>query len=209
MVHSSYKSFGSFEEGPQGVIRALQESVTESGILAMPGFSDCCDGGSGGVFDREHTPVEKKVGIIPEFFRQSKGVLRSSHPTHSLCAWGREAQAFLSQENPFDCFAPDGPWGRIAESGKILFLGDVIDSNTFLHACEAWYTSSLDSTQAEVDGRMVNIINYPGGCRGNWYGKKEQAPYFVKLLEKNSFLRYNIICIVIYNALKVNDIAFK
>ena len=62
MVHSSFKSFGAFEKGPQGVIQALQESVSESGILAMPGFTDCCDGGSGGVFDREHTPVEKKSG---------------------------------------------------------------------------------------------------------------------------------------------------
>ena len=184
MVHSSYKSFGNFERGPQGVIQALEERLTESGLLVMPAFTDCCDGGSAGVFDREHTPVEKQVGIIPEIFRQSSGVVRSGHPTHSLCAWGKGAQEFLAQENKFDCFAPDGPWGRIAAAGKILFLGDAIDSNTFLHACEAWYTKYLDAIQAPFEGRMVNIINYPGGCRGNWYGKKDLAPYFVKLRSK-------------------------
>ena len=33
MVHSSYKSFGSFEKGPEGIIEALQESVTQADFL--------------------------------------------------------------------------------------------------------------------------------------------------------------------------------
>ena len=184
MVHSSYKSFGAFEKGPQGIIQALQESVTSSGLLAMPGLSDCCDGGGAGVYDRKHTPVEKWVGIIPEIFRQTEGVLRSSHPTHSVCAWGSGAAEFLEQQDKFDCFAPDGPWGKLAREGKIVFLGEAVSGNTFLHACEAWFIGYLDAIQAEVDGRLVTITNYPGGCRGNWYGKGRQAPWFLKLKEK-------------------------
>ena len=57
--------------------------------------------------------------------------------------------------------------------------------NTFLHACEAWFVGYLDEIQAEVDGRLVTITNYPGGCRGNWYGKGRQAPWDVKLRERN------------------------
>ena len=30
---------------------------------------------------------------------------------------------------------------------------------------------------------MVRITNYPGGCRGNWYKKGRNAPYFLKLRE--------------------------
>ena len=184
MVHSSYKSFGAFEKGPQGIVQALQESVTSSGVLAMPALSDCCDGGTAGVYDKEHTPVEKWVGIIPEIFRQTPGVLRSAHPTHSICAWGDGAADFLEQEDKLDCFAPDGPWGKLARGGKIVFLGEAVGGNTFLHACEAWFAGYLDSIQAQVGGRFVTVTNYPGGCRGNWYGKGRQAPWYVKLRER-------------------------
>lgn len=184
MVHSSYKSFGAFEKGPQGIIQALQESVTPAGIVAMPALSDCCDGGTAGVFDREHTPVEKWVGIIPEIFRRTPGVLRSAHPTHSVCAWGSGAAEFLEQQEPLDCFTTDGPWGKLARKGKLVFLGEAVGGNTFLHACEAWFAGYLDEIQAEVDGRFVTITNYPGGCRGNWYGKGRQAPWYLKLKER-------------------------
>lgn len=187
MVHSSYKSFGTFEGGPEGVVKALQESVTSAGLLAMPALSDCCDGGVSGVFDQEHTPVEKPVGIIPETFRQMEGVLRSPHPTHSLCAWGNNKTEFLSQKDIYDCFAADGPWGRIACKGKILFIGETFDGNTFLHACEAWYNNCLDATEAELKGKKVRITNYPGGCRGSWYGKGRQAPWFQKIEARGIF----------------------
>ena len=183
MVHSSYKSFGSFEKGPAGVIQALQESVTASGILAMPALTDCCDGGNSGVYDRENTPIEKWVGIIPETFRKTPGVLRSNHPTHSVCAWGNDAAAFLEQKEPFDCFAPDGPWGKLAQNGKIVFLGEAVGGNTFLHACETWYNSYIDSIEAPVGGKLVRVTHYPGGCRGGWYNRGRTAPYFLKLRE--------------------------
>ena len=184
MVHSSYKSFGAFEKGPQGIIQALQESVTSSGLLAMPALSDCCDGGTAGVYDRDNTPIEKWVGIIPEIFRRTPEVLRSGHPTHSVCAWGDSAAEFLDQKDKLDCFAPDGPWGKLAQNGKIVFLGEAVGGNTFLHACEAWFVGYLDSIQSEVGGRLVTVTNYPGGCRGNWYGKGRQAPWYVKLRER-------------------------
>ena len=183
MVHSSYKSFGAFEKGPGGIIEALQESVTPAGIVAMPAFSDCCDGGNSGVFDREKTPIEKWVGIIPEIFRRQPGVLRSNHPTHSVCAWGEGAAAFLEQKEPYDCFALDGPWGKLAQKGKLVFLGEAVGGDTFLHACETWYNSYVDSIEAPVGGKMVRITNYPGGCRGGWYKKGRTAPYFQKLKE--------------------------
>lgn len=183
MVHSSFKSFGGFENGPQGVVQALQESVTEAGILAMPGLSDCCDGGTAGIYNKAETPIEKWVGIIPETFRKSAGVLRSDHPTHSVCAWGSDAENFLKQKETFDCFAPDGPWGKLAERGKLVFIGESVGGNTFLHACEAWHNSYIDSIEACVDGKMVRIANYPGGCRGGWYNKIRTAPYYQKLVE--------------------------
>ena len=184
MVHSSFKSFGKVEKGPHGIIQALLETVTSAGIVAMPALSDCCDGGVAGVYAKEHTPIEKWVGIIPELFRQTPGVKRSNHPTHSICAWGSEAESFFEQQDPFDCFAPDGPWGKLAQRGKILFLGEAVGGNTFIHACETWYNTYIDSIEAEVNGKLVHISHYPGGCRGEWYSKGRNAPYFLQLRKR-------------------------
>ena len=186
MVHSSLKSFGRVEGGARTVISALQEVITPAGILAMPAFSDCSDGGAQGPFDPETSPVETWVGLIPETFRHQPGVIRSLHPTHSVCAWGNDAARFLSQKDPWDIFSPDSPWGKLhEEGGKILFFGESVGGNTFLHACEAWFNTYLDSTMAWIktpDGpRQVRVTNYPGGCRGGWYKLKRQAPYYLKL----------------------------
>lgn len=187
MTHSSLKGFGIVEGGAGTVIAALQSLVTEEGILAMPALSLTVDGGARkDAFDPAVTPIEPWVGIIPETFRNSPNVLRSNHPTHSVCAWGKGAQEFLASSAPLDVFAPDGPWGKLKEKGKILFLGESTTGNTFLHACEAWFGGYLDETMAKVkkeDGsvELLPVKNYPGGCRGGWYGLGRNAPYYKKL----------------------------
>ena len=185
MVHSSLKALGWIDGGPQTIIEALQETVTESGIVAMPAFTVSVDNGSSLPFNRELTAPKTWIGAIPEVFRKTPGVIRSPHPTHSVCAWGAEAEAFLEQTEPYDCFADDGPWGKLAERGKIVFIGPAVYSNTFLHACEKWFAGYLDETMALVDTggyiRQVRVTNFPGGCRGRWYELGTAAPYFQKL----------------------------
>ncbi len=191
MVHSSLKALGKIEDGAKSVIDALKETVTEDGIIAMPAFTDCVEGGTRGAFDPQETAVETWVGIIPEVFRRSEGVIRSTHPTHSISVYGRRAAEFISQEDRQDCFAQDGPWGRLAKSGKILFIGPVYGGNTFMHACEAWYAGYLDETMAYVktaDGqKTVRVTNYPGGCRGGWYKLGKSAAFYRKLSSKGIY----------------------
>ena len=193
MTHSSLKGFGIVEGGAETVISALQSVLTEKGILALPGLSLCVDGSPKAPYHPETSTIESWVGTIPETFRKLPGVLRSSHPTHSVCAWGEKAEEFLSSSDPMDVFAKDGPWGKLArENGKILFLGDSTTGNTFLHACEAWYGDYLDYTVAKVqkdDGSfaLVPVKNYPGGCRGGWYPLRKNAPYYRKLEEMQIF----------------------
>ncbi|MFA6725041.1 MAG: DUF4910 domain-containing protein, partial [Lentisphaeria bacterium] len=185
MVHSSLKSFGHVEGGADCVIDALQEVLGQSGILAMPAFTDCAEGGTA-VFDPENTRIEKWVGLIPETFRKRAGVYRSLHPTHSVCAWGNNAEEFLRQKDCCDTFAEDSPWGKLLRKpGKVLFLGESIGGNTFLHACEAWYNNYLDCTYAlrkkNGDTESVLIKDYPGACRGGWYKLGRQAAWFQKI----------------------------
>ncbi len=197
MVHSSLKSFGRVEGGADAVIDALLEVVTENGIVSMPAFSDCTDGGSARAYDRVNTPPESWIGIIPETFRKRKGVLRSDHPTHSITASGLDAKAFLSQTDIYDCFAEDGPWNRLREGGgKLLFIGKTMGSNTFLHACEAWYNNYLEETigiVATPEGeKFVRVTNYPSGCRGGWYKLYEDAEYFKILRSRGIFSKVEV-----------------
>lgn len=192
MVHSSLRSLGYVEGGADTVIQALSDAVGTDGILAMPAFTDCTEGGSGGAFDCRNTPVAPWIGAVAERFRSNPNTLRSSHPTHSVCAAGRNAAAFLAQKDSTDCFATDGPWGKLkSNGGMILLIGSALGSNTFLHACEAWYVGYLDETIGLLaDGQQVKrvrITNYPGGCRGGWYKRGKNAAYFQELQARGIF----------------------
>ncbi len=165
MVHSSMRSFGKVIGGAEAVIAALQELVGSEGIIAMPAFTDTEEGSPHPPFRAEESPVEKWVGILPEIFRRQPGVWRSGHPTHSVCAWGEKAQEFLDSENPADVFAPTGPWRKLLDrDGKLLFLGEAIGGNTYLHALEAWHLGYLDETYAQINNTRgtSECITAPG-----------------------------------------------
>jgi aminoglycoside N3'-acetyltransferase len=87
--------------------------------------------------------------------------------------------------DPYRTIHTSGPWRKLLDwQGKILFLGDVIGANTYLHALEAWLLNYLEYSLARVtiDGQEeeVPIVDYPGGCR-EWYGQRKDAAYFRKL----------------------------
>lgn len=162
----------------------------------MPAFSSNTDDGASAPFNRETSPVSSWIGAIPEQFRKTPGVVRSNHPTHSVCAWGENAAQFIAQADPCDCFADDGPWAKIGEKGKLLFIGPTIGSNTFLHACEKWFAGYLDETigiMATDEGILpVRVTNYPGGCRGRWYKLGKEAGYFKELQKMGVFTEKQI-----------------
>ena len=69
--------------------------------------------------------------------------------------------------------------------GTILFFGETMGANTFMHALEAWLLNYLEPCHARIleNGREkeVRIEHYPGGCRGRWYGLRREAEYFKRL----------------------------
>ena len=59
------------------------------------------------------------VGILPELFRKRPGVVRSSHPTHSVAALGQDAKAFTNDDHRFDTPCARGSaWGRRSTEGR-------------------------------------------------------------------------------------------
>lgn len=142
LVHSSLDAFVGYQGKPTDVIAVLQRVVGEGGTLLMPTIpfiGAAVDyARSGDVFDVKRSPA--RVGMLPELFRRMPGVVRSLHPTHSVAAWGRNAQEVVDghecEETP--C-GPGSPYGKLVVlDGKSLFLGVGLGSMTFFHAIEAW-----------------------------------------------------------------------
>jgi len=136
LVHSSLKSLGHVEGGPQSVIEGLLLALGPAGTLLLPALSYASVGPAQPLFDVRHTPC--CVGAIPEYFRRRAGVRRSLHPTHSVCGLGPRAAEMLNEHHLDDtpCGA-HSPFRRLRDAGgQILMLGCGLMPNTSMHGVE-------------------------------------------------------------------------
>ncbi len=144
-VHSSIDEMNQVFSGEPGEILAMLESLTgEKRTLAMPAFFF---GGEDGdmvswyrnspVFKSKRTPSQ--MGLITEFFRRQKGVKRSLHPTHSICAFGPHAEELTRDHHlAGTTFGKNTPYDLMAKyRTKILGIGTFYDQIlTQIHHCE-------------------------------------------------------------------------
>ncbi len=137
MVHSSLRSFGHVEGGPQTVIDALMRVVGATGTILMPSFNHGApfrDDGPG-LFDPSTTPTTN--GAIPDRFRRTEGVERSLNPTHAFAAWGRDADELVRDHHLGTTMGAGSPLHRLWQSGGlVLLLGVGFRANTFHHVVE-------------------------------------------------------------------------
>jgi aminoglycoside 3-N-acetyltransferase len=162
MVHSSLKSFGWVEGGPQTVIAALMEVLTPQGTLLMPSFNHnaIVEEGGAGYYHPEQTPTTN--GAIPDCFWRLPGVARSLDPTHAVAAWGRNAGAYTAGHHRTLTLGPHSPLGLLnADGGYGLLLGVGYESNTFHHVVEMSTHAPCLGRRSEAyalrlaDGRQV------------------------------------------------------
>jgi aminoglycoside 3-N-acetyltransferase len=133
IVHSSMKSLGQVEGGPETVIAALQEALTQEGTLLMPLFSDLTPDRR---FYMASTP--SRTGLITETFRKTPGVLRSKNPTHSVGAWGKRAAEFIADHERTSALGPDSPFHKAAKAGAdVLMIGTTLTTTSLVHVAEA------------------------------------------------------------------------
>jgi len=131
IVHSSLKSIGWLEGGPDAVIDALQEVLTPRGNLAIPTFTSPAP-----EFVVSDTPC--RTGLIPETFRRRPGVLRSTHPTHSVAAWGDAAAEVAAGHERATALGVDSPLHRMAKLGaRVLMIGVDCTRCSLIHVAEA------------------------------------------------------------------------
>jgi len=182
LVHSSLSSLGWVSGGPVAVILALEQVLRPRGTLVMPALSgDLSDPArwkeppvpqdwwgkireSMPAFDPEVTPT-REVGVVPECFRNQKGVLRSSHPQDSFCARGPKAEAITKAHGLDSGFGEKSPLARLYEHNAwVLMLGTDFLCNSSLHLCEY---------RASFPGKHVIKCGSPMFTRG----KREWVEY--------------------------------
>lgn len=136
IVHSSYKSLGEVDGGPETVIDALIEAVGPTGNLVLPTFNYTANIAEP-YFDPVVVPC--RTGIIPELARRRADALRGLHPTHSMTVFGPDAVALTRDHMSFRTVGPGSPIDRLMKrGGKVLLLGVGFTSNTMVHLGEEY-----------------------------------------------------------------------
>ena len=141
MVHSAMSKIGYLENGPETLVSALLDTIGSTGHLLMPSSPvkmlqlDYIK--INPIFNVLETP--SAMGAVTEYFRKLEGVIRSAHPTESVCVFGKNAAWFV--ENHFGQITPynnNSPWYKtMQQNGKILYIGTtLINSGTHLHVLE-------------------------------------------------------------------------
>ncbi|MDH3216298.1 MAG: AAC(3) family N-acetyltransferase [Candidatus Krumholzibacteria bacterium] len=165
-IHSSLRSLGFVEGGPDTVIEALLEVVGDEGTLLFPTFTIHGSmketlASEEFIFDPVNSP--STVGKITEIFRRRPGVRRSHHPTHSVAAMGPLAEE-LTRTHLKDGtnFGAGSPFGKMLEhGGKVVGLGINFGPVTYYHVYE---DLNLDKFRGVyLPEPLTTMIELPGG----------------------------------------------
>jgi aminoglycoside N3'-acetyltransferase len=123
-------------------------------------------------FDARRTPSQ--MGLVTELFRRRRGVVRSLHPTHSVCALGPLAEKICATQHlsPWACgeLSPFGVMGK--HKTVILGLGvEYYRALTQVHCAEEMLADQFPVPRERDAPVMVELID----ARGNKY-RYEMAP---------------------------------
>lgn len=135
-VHSRVSAFGKLLTSDknflmQSLTDSIKDAVGSDGIIIMPTFSYSFDKNE--AFDIDNT--QSTVGALTEFFRKQKGVIRTSHPNHSVAVYGKRREYFAAESK--DTFGKDSVFRKLYDdNGKIIFFGAPFQSCTFIHYIE-------------------------------------------------------------------------
>jgi diguanylate cyclase (GGDEF)-like protein len=154
LVHSSMKALGT-KKTPQEFIHDIIDAIGTEGTLLVPALTYANVNAGQPYFSVSRT--EPCIGLIPNCFFHMEGVIRSAHPTHSVCAYGKHAADIVSEhyidETPV---GPHSPFMKLPDyKGKILFIGNTLKSCTFMHGIEeaagAPYTLAKERTHYIIE----------------------------------------------------------
>jgi aminoglycoside 3-N-acetyltransferase len=157
VVHSSFKSLGPVEGGPQAVIETLLSMLGPSGTLLMPTYN-FTSWTEQRFFDVANTKSE--MGVLTELSRLDPRFTRTLHPIYSFAASGRLA-AGLGALDPAPSYGTGTVFdAMVREDAVIVSLGLGFNSTfTLTHhvesvsgACRYRYEKHFPGTYVGRDG---------------------------------------------------------
>jgi len=175
--HSSLKSMGHVEGGPDTVLDGFLDAVGEQGTVVVPAFKLTERiGPFGSWYDHETTP--STVGLITETLRCRVDAVRSHHPTHSVAAAGRLAlavtaphRAAFGRISPWcdAAFAHNSPFDLLARwDAWYVLLGVSFQVQTIMHYLETMLVDAVLRRATESDRpRLMASVRRWGG-EGIW-----------------------------------------
>ncbi|HEY6073754.1 MAG TPA: AAC(3) family N-acetyltransferase [Anaerolineales bacterium] len=133
MVHSSYKSLGPVDGGPQTVVNALEAALGPEGTLIMPTFN--FDFNKGQPWDVRSTPSQ--MGVLTELVRKDPRSRRVFHPIYSFAILGKHAE-MLGGLRYKSSYERGSVFGKLRDlDAKIMVIGlSYTNSMTFFHHIE-------------------------------------------------------------------------
>jgi len=170
LIHTSFKSLGEIDGGPNAFIDAFCEYLTD-GLFIIPTHTWANVTPEQPIFDYKMT--EPCIGLVPRVAAKRTDGIRSLHPTHSIWAYGKGAKEFVAgEENSMTPAPVGGSWWRLGEvSAKILLIGVDHGRNTYIHAVDeiAKLDDRLDTKvwNVTVIGRDGEKVTHPFQAHGN------------------------------------------
>lgn len=189
LLHTSMKKIGQVQGGADAVLDALQGYLAP-GLLVLPALNWHILDKTPLVYDMNGTP--SIVGILTELFRKRPDVHRSLNPTHSVCAYGKDAEEFVRGGDADGTpLGPHSPWRKlVARDAWISMVGCDLTSCTFIHGVEEWYgipnylteLKEFDVTLADGSHRTIPSRGH-AGAPSRYYWKVQEG------LERTGLLR--------------------
>jgi aminoglycoside 3-N-acetyltransferase len=169
MVHSSFDQFlPMFKGSAKDLVSCLIKLCGPERTLVMPSFVmggrtyDAKAYYSTKAFDVRTTPSE--MGLVAEIFRRTPGVLRSLHPTTSVCALGPLARELTTGHHLARAgLSPDSPFGLMSRrTTAILGLGvEYFRCLTHVHTATQQMGDEYPIKFAD-NSIMVTLVDYDG-----------------------------------------------
>lgn len=182
-VHSSLRSFGHVEGGPETVVGAL---LDEGCTVMVPAFSyafavqpppprlrfgrNGTDYGEdlpprdpgGRVYTPDTIEIDRaKMGAIPDAVVRMTGRIRGNHPLSSFAAIGPDARRLLADQAPLDLYPP---FRALADlDGLVVLMGVGLNRMTMLHHAERLAGRNQFRRWALDHGRNIVAVEV-GGC---------------------------------------------
>ena len=157
IIHSSMKSLGYVEGGPDTVIDAFLDAVKDGTLL----FPTLCQDDWAHIYENWHMDAPSAVGLLTNVFRKRPNALRSNQATHSVAAIGKDAAWFTATHGETEKrpgifgdtpFSGDSPWAKMYDKNtKILFIGITPRYCTMRHYAEYVF----------VDESLKQIVHLP------------------------------------------------